>query len=165
VWSSLGSANIFSRCASRTCPLQVEDGSKVCELDCGDDLNWFEWHPVAQFILAGTGSGSMYVTHPPTHHCHPPLPHHHHHDPAHTYTPPTQTPKDGSGWVGGWGHVNNSHVWCLGQQVHVGCPWCKSVVFFRTDDECVMRGLGPRRTQLRVGVRGRVAGAVVTEIW
>lgn len=57
------SAHPYVRTSASHLPLahtcQVEDGTKVCELDCGDDLNWFEWHPVAQFILAGTGSGSM----------------------------------------------------------------------------------------------------------
>jgi len=40
---------------------KTADGSKVCELDCGDDLTWFQWHPVAQFIIAATDSGSVYM--------------------------------------------------------------------------------------------------------
>eukprot|EP00038_Savillea_parva_P031602 m.88523 g.88523 ORF g.88523 m.88523 type:complete len:424 (+) comp9763_c0_seq2:28-1299(+) len=39
----------------------VEDGAKVCDLDCGDDLNWFEWHPVAPFIIAATDGGALYM--------------------------------------------------------------------------------------------------------
>eukprot|EP00040_Diaphanoeca_grandis_P019920 m.105521 g.105521 ORF g.105521 m.105521 type:complete len:430 (+) comp27656_c0_seq1:104-1393(+) len=37
------------------------EGDKVCELDCGDDLTWIQWHPIAQFIIAGTDSGSVYM--------------------------------------------------------------------------------------------------------
>lgn len=37
------------------------DGAEVCELDCGDDLRWIQWHPVANFIIAATESGSVHM--------------------------------------------------------------------------------------------------------
>lgn len=39
----------------------VSDGEVVCELDCGSDLTWFDWHPVAQFIIAGTADSGIYM--------------------------------------------------------------------------------------------------------
>ena len=36
-------------------------GTLVIELDCGDDLRWLEWHPVANFIIAATESGSVHM--------------------------------------------------------------------------------------------------------
>jgi len=40
---------------------KTESGEEALELDCGDDLTWLDWHPVANFIIAGTDSGSMYM--------------------------------------------------------------------------------------------------------
>ncbi len=33
----------------------------VCELNCGDDLACFAWHPKANFLVAGTASGAAYM--------------------------------------------------------------------------------------------------------
>eukprot|EP00041_Stephanoeca_diplocostata_P010854 m.174003 g.174003 ORF g.174003 m.174003 type:complete len:425 (+) comp18314_c0_seq1:346-1620(+) len=41
--------------------LNVHDRTQVCELNCGDDLTWLQWHPMAQFLIAGTDGGSMYM--------------------------------------------------------------------------------------------------------
>lgn len=39
----------------------VQTGEVVIELDCGEDLNWLHWHPVGNFLLAGSASGSVYM--------------------------------------------------------------------------------------------------------
>eukprot|EP00039_Didymoeca_costata_P007187 m.97138 g.97138 ORF g.97138 m.97138 type:complete len:404 (+) comp13582_c0_seq5:103-1314(+) len=39
----------------------TEDVKLVCKLDCEDDLLWFDWHPVANFIVAGADSGSTFM--------------------------------------------------------------------------------------------------------
>lgn len=39
----------------------VTTGTQVCELDAGDDLTFTEWHPKANFLIAGTDGGSAYM--------------------------------------------------------------------------------------------------------
>lgn len=39
----------------------TETGEIIVKLDCGDDLEWIDWHPKANFIIAGTQSGSVYM--------------------------------------------------------------------------------------------------------
>lgn len=36
-------------------------GSLLCRFECGDDLTFIDWHPLANFIIAGTGSGCVHM--------------------------------------------------------------------------------------------------------